>query len=84
MKLGASSSADPGRVPGLAPVDPCPACVYLAEMEDTALVALTDALPGKGPTHVTKTYDPATRELQGVEVPDSPVERAKDLFRRKR
>ena len=45
-KLGASSSADPGGIPGLAPVDPCPACVYLAEMEETALVALTDALPG--------------------------------------
>ena len=45
-KLGTSSSADPGGVPGLAPADPCPACVYLAEMEETALVALTDALPG--------------------------------------
>jgi hypothetical protein len=46
QKRGPSSSADPGGVPGLAPADPCPACVYLAEMEDTALVALTDALPG--------------------------------------
>ena len=45
-KLGAASAADPGGVPGLAPADPCPACVYLAEMEETALVALTDALPG--------------------------------------
>ena len=46
QKLGASSSAEPAAPPGLAPADPCPACLYLAEMEDTALVALTDALPG--------------------------------------
>jgi hypothetical protein len=46
QKLGTSASAEPASPPGLAPVDPCPACVYLAEMEDTALVALTDALPG--------------------------------------
>ena len=45
-KLGTSASAEPGGAPGLAPADPCPACVYLAEMEETALVALTDALPG--------------------------------------
>ena len=45
-KLGGGSGADPGGVPGLSPADPCPACVYLTEMEETALVALTDALPG--------------------------------------
>ena len=31
--------------PGLAPADPCPACVYLADMEETALGAITNALP---------------------------------------
>jgi hypothetical protein len=46
QKLSASSPAEPGTPPGLAPADPCPACLYLAEMENTALVALTDALPG--------------------------------------
>ena len=46
QKLGAPSSGEPAAPPGLAPADPCPACLYLAEMEETALVALTDALPG--------------------------------------
>jgi hypothetical protein len=51
-KLGLSSSgvrtgASPdGDAPdGLAPADPCPACLYLADMEETALTALAEALP---------------------------------------
>jgi hypothetical protein len=50
QKLGSRGSAGAGGGPaapaGLAPATPCPACVYLAEMEDTALVALADALGG--------------------------------------
>jgi hypothetical protein len=41
---GSSPSADGGPA-GLAPADPCPACLYLVEMEDAALVALAEALP---------------------------------------
>jgi hypothetical protein len=42
----ASSGGASGDAPaGLAPADPCPACLYLAEMEDAALVALAEALP---------------------------------------
>lgn len=44
QKLGASAAVEPP--PGLAPRNPCPACLHLVEMEDTALAALTDALPG--------------------------------------
>jgi hypothetical protein len=44
QKLAAATGAATGAPGGLAPADPCPACAYLAEMEDTALVALTDAL----------------------------------------
>lgn len=46
QKLGAAGAEQEGAPPGLAPASPCPACVYLVEMEDAALVALTDALPG--------------------------------------
>lgn len=44
QKLGAAAG-EQAAPPGLAPDKPCPACVYLAEMEDAALVAITDALP---------------------------------------
>jgi hypothetical protein len=44
--VGPGAGSGPAAPPGLSPAAPCPACVYLAEMEDTALVALTDALPG--------------------------------------
>jgi hypothetical protein len=46
QKLGVASPPDPASPPGLAPATTCPACLYLVEMEETALVALTDALPG--------------------------------------
>lgn len=46
QKLSASSPAETASPPGLAPATGCPACLYLVEMEETALVALTDALPG--------------------------------------
>jgi len=46
QKLNAPAGAATAAPPGLAAADPCPACVYLADMEDAALVALTDALPG--------------------------------------
>ena len=45
QKLSAPAAAG-AAPPGLAPAEPCPACLYLVEMEDAALVALTDALPG--------------------------------------
>lgn len=44
-KLGKPATAEMATHTGLAPEKPCPACLYLAEMEDAALVALTDALP---------------------------------------
>ena len=46
QKLGAPAAAEPAAPSGLASANPCPACLYLVEMEDAALVALTDALPG--------------------------------------
>jgi hypothetical protein len=42
---GAGRGAGGDAPAGLAPADPCPACLYLAEMEDAALVALAAALP---------------------------------------
>jgi hypothetical protein len=45
QKLGTGPTNEPAAPRGLAPAAPCPACSYLAEMEETALVALTDALP---------------------------------------
>jgi hypothetical protein len=45
QKLGAPATAGPVTARGLAPTTPCPACVHMADMEDAALVALTDALP---------------------------------------
>jgi hypothetical protein len=46
QKLRIPGGEQAAAPPGLAPADPCPACVYLAGMEETALVAITDALPG--------------------------------------
>ncbi len=46
QKLGAAADEQAAAPPGLTAAKPCPACVYLAEMEDAALVAITDALPG--------------------------------------
>jgi hypothetical protein len=45
QKLGKQSGEQEAAPPGLAPATPCPACVHLADMEATALVAITDALP---------------------------------------
>ncbi len=45
QKFAAQNAAAPEPA-GLAPTAPCPACTYLAEMEETALVAICDALPG--------------------------------------
>lgn len=45
QKLGAPTAAETAAPPGLEPAKPCPACLYLVEMEDAALVAITDALP---------------------------------------
>lgn len=44
QKLGGAAPADAAAPGGLAPRDPCPACVHLADMEAAALVAVTDAL----------------------------------------
>lgn len=46
QKLGPKASDDDTAPPGLSAAAPCPACVYLREMEATALLAIADALPG--------------------------------------
>jgi hypothetical protein len=44
--IGGRSRGDAAALPGLSAQTECPACAYLRDMEDVALVAITDALPG--------------------------------------
>lgn len=47
QKFGSKSDEERGRAaPGLAAQSECPACLQLRDLERTALVALTEALPG--------------------------------------
>jgi hypothetical protein len=64
QKLGAGAGEQDAAPPGLAPADPCPACVYLADMEDAALIAITDALPGN-----ERLRDGLSREDGGLCLP---------------
>ena len=45
QKLGSQAGENGAAQTGLAAATPCPACVYLVDMEDAALVAIADALP---------------------------------------
>lgn len=46
QKLGPKAGEEDAAPPGLSAPASCPACLYLADMEDAALVAIADALPG--------------------------------------